>query len=224
MTKYKIMIAEDMKLLLEDLSELINAQDDMTVVAQASSGKEIVDYARVIDADLILMDIEMEHLTSGITATDIILRERSDMKIIYLTSHDSEKMILMSLGTGADDYIIKGIDDEEILVHIRSALKGKPLLVGKAQRVFLEDYRKMRNNQRNLIDFVQIIPSLTTAEKEIIGLLLKGYSNRQIAHLRTVELSTVKTQIGHILKKFGRKRTKEVVKVIKDLNLEQLFL
>lgn len=224
MSKYKIMIAEDMKLLLEDLSELINEQDDMTVVAQATSGKEIVDYARKVDADLILMDIEMEHLTSGITAADIILREKSDIKIIYLTSHDSEKMILMSLGTGADDYMIKGIDDEEILIHIRSALKGEPLLVGKAQRVFLEDYRKMRNNQRNLIDFVRIIPDLTTAEKEITGLLIKGYSNRQIAHLRTVELSTVKTQIGHILKKFDRKRTKEVVKVIKDLNLEQLFL
>lgn len=218
------MIADDLELLVEDLSELLNKQEDMEVVDTANSGREIVELTRTTDADLILMDIEMEYLTSGITATDIILRENDEMKVIYLTSHDSEKIILMALGTGADDYIIKGMPEDDILHHIRSALEGRPLLVGKVQQVFLDDYRKMRSNKKNLIDFVRIIPDLTKAEKEIVSLLLKGKSNRQIANSRTVELSTVKTQIGNILKKFDCKRTKEIVTIIKELNLEELFL
>ncbi|SFQ52365.1 two component transcriptional regulator, LuxR family [Psychrobacillus psychrotolerans] len=219
----KIMIAEDFSLLLEDLSELINAQEDMQVVATASTGKEMIDLAKSIEHDIILMDIEMENTTAGIIATEYIRDWDKSEKIIYLTAHETDEFILTAMGTGAIDYMVKGIPDEELLNHIRSAYNGHSLLEGKIQQVVMQEYKRLQLSERGLLFFIQNISNLTMTERELIRYLIKGMKIREIAMERSVEVVTIKSQISTLLKKFGVSRTKEIVKKINDLNLSHLF-
>ena len=87
--KIRIMIADDIRLLLEDMCELIDSQDDMEVVGTAQSGKGIVELAKEKEFDIILMDIEMENLNAGITATEQIRERQENANVIFLTVHDT---------------------------------------------------------------------------------------------------------------------------------------
>ena len=223
MSKIKILIADDFQLLREDISELINNQDDMEVVGVASTGKEIVSLAQNIEFDLILMDIEMEQMNSGIIATEEIRQVHPMANIIFMTSHDTREMIVTAMGAGAVDYVVKGCKEEEILYHIRCAYEGKPVMESRIQETILQEYIRLQKSERSLLFFINNISKLTTVEREMIKLLLQGYKIKKIADVRCVELSTVKTQIKGLLRKFGCSRTKEIVQIIRDLKIEHLF-
>lgn len=219
----KVMIADDFALLLEDLTEVINQQNDMKVVATATSGKEIIELAENNDYDLILMDIEMENMNAGIIATEVIRDRNKDAKIIFLTAHATQDVILTAMGAGALDYIVKGIPYEEILLHIRSAYQGKPLMEREIQDVIMREYKRLQQSEKSLLFFIHNISDLTNTERELVAFLLKGMKVKDIAEARNVEVVTVKTQINKLLKKFGASRTKEIVKQIVALNLTHLF-
>ena len=219
----RLLIAEDFKLLREDLEELLNSQEDMETAGSAGSKKEIVELAQRRDFDLILMDIEMENLTSGIEAAEEIRGGRPEARIIFLTAHDTDNMIYTAMGAGAIDYIVKGCPDEELLFHIRSAYEGKPVMETRIQSILLKEYSRLRRSEQSLLFFINSVAQLTPAERELVHLLLQGYKVSEIAALRCVEMVTVKTQIKSLLKKFNCSRTKEIVKLIRELEIEHLF-
>lgn len=222
--KTKILIADDMDVIREDMAELISGQPDMEVVGEAASQKEIVRLAENVAHDIILMDIEMEAMNSGIQATYEILEKFPEDKIIFLTAHDTKKMILTAMGAGAVDYIIKGIEDEELLRHIRSVTDGNSIMEHRIQETIMEEYIRLQKSERSLLFFINNLSKLTMTEKELIKLLLDGHKVGEIAGLRHVESSTIKTQINGLLRKFGCGRTKEIISMIKELNIEHLFL
>lgn len=221
--KVRILVADDMDVIREDIVEVINSQDDMEVVGEACSLKEIVLLAERVEHDVILMDIEMEFMNSGIQATYEILEKNPKDKIIFLTAHDTKKMILTAMGAGAVDYIIKGIEDEELLKHIRSVMEGNSIMEHKIQETIMEEYMRLQKSERSLLFFINNLSKLTVTEKELIKLLLDGHKVNEIAGLRHVESSTIKTQINGLLRKFGCSRTKEIIGVIKELKIEHLF-
>lgn len=219
----RILVAEDFDLLREDLCDTINQQTDMNVVGCASTGREMETLARQIPADLILMDIEMETTTAGIRATEHILECNPELKVIFLTAHETDNMILTSMGAGAVDYIVKGLPDEELLLHIRSAIAGRPMLEAKIQNLLLKEYSRLRSSERSLLFFISTVSQLTGAERELVRLLLNGKKVKEIADIRCVEVVTVKTQVKSLLRKFGCTRTKEIVEIIRELNVAHLF-
>lgn len=222
--KCKIIIADDIDVIREDIAEIINGEDDMTVVGEAASLKEVVRLAETVEHDIILMDIEMEYMNSGIQATYEILEKNPSDKIIFLTAHDTKKMILTAMGAGAVDYIIKGIEDEELLKHIRSVMQGTSIMEHKIQETIMEEYVRLQKSERSLLFFINNLSKLTVAEKDLIKLLLDGHKVNEIAGIRHVESSTIKTQINGLLRKFGCSRTKEIISMIKELKIEHLFI
>lgn len=218
-----ILIADDFDLLREDLKDLINAQPDMRVVGEAASGAGIVELARSVKSDIILMDIEMENMSAGVTAAEAIRDFDPDRMILYLTAHDTEKMILTAMGTGAVDYIVKGCPDGEVLAHIRSAAAGRPMLDAKIQNTVMQEYNRLRRSERSLLFFINNVSQLTATERELVRLLLQGKKVKEIAAIRCVEVVTVKTQIKGLLHKFGCSRTKEIVEMIQQLGITHLF-
>lgn len=219
----KILIADDFQILVEDLVETINAQLDMKVVGTALSGQNIVELASQVEYDIILMDIEMENLMAGITATERIRDKNQDAKIIFLTAHETKDIIITAMATGAVDYIVKGSPEYDLLYHIRSAYENKPIMKGKVQEVLLQEYKRLQESEKSLLFFINNISQLTSAERELVRLLLKDMKVTQIAKERCVEVVTVKTQIKSLLRKFGCSRTKEIVKIVRELNLSHLF-
>ena len=219
----RILVAEDFDLIREDLCDIISAQDDMRVVGQASSGAEVVTLADTTGCDLILMDIEMETTTAGIKAAERILEKHPGMMIIFLTAHETENMILTSMGAGAVDYIVKGCPDEELLLHIRSAAAGRPMIDAKIQNTILKEYSRLRSSERSLLFFINSVSKLTSAERNLVRLLLDGKKVREIAEIRCVEQTTVKTQIKGLLRKFGCARSKDIVELIRELGVAHRF-
>lgn len=222
--KIRILVAEDFDLLREDLCEFLDSQEDMEAAGSAGGKEEIVKLARKMEFDLILMDIEMEYLTSGIEAAEQIRNEKPEAQIIFLTAHDTNQMIYAAMGAGAVDYIVKGCPDEELLFHIRSAFSGKPVMEAKIQKMLMSEYSRLRRSEQSLLFFITNVGQLTPVERELVRLLLQNYKVGQIAELRVVELVTVKTQIKSLLRKFNCTRTKEIVNLIHELKLEHLFL
>lgn len=222
--KCKILIADDMDVIREDIVELISNEPDMEVVGEAASQKEIVKLAKTVAHDVILMDIEMEAMNSGIRATYEILEENPADKIIFLTAHDTKKMILTAMGAGAVDYIIKGIEDEELIRHIRSVIEGNSIMEHRIQETIMEEYIRLQKSERSLLFFINNLSMLTVTEKELIKLLLDGHKVGEISGIRHVEASTVKTQVNGLLRKFGCSRTKDIINMIKELSIEHLFI
>ena len=219
----RILVAEDFDLIREDLCDTLEQQEDMTVVGSAATGEAIQALALERDFDLILMDIEMETTTAGIRATERILEQKPEAKVLFLTAHETDNMILTSMGAGAVDYIVKGCDDAELFRHIRSAYAGQPLLDGKIQNLLLKEYSRLRTSERSLLFFISTVSQLTAAERELVRLLLEDRKVKEIAAIRCVEVVTVKTQIKSLLHKFGCTRTKEIVNTIRELNVTHLF-
>lgn len=219
----RILIADDFDLLREDLRDTINAQEDMQVVGEAATGAALAKLAETTDFDVALVDIEMETVTAGVHAAEAILLTKPDAVVIFLTAHETENMILMSMAAGAVDYIVKGCPEEEILRHIRSAWEGEPLLDARIQATVLKEYSRLRRSEKSLLFFIHNVSQLTPTERTLVRYLLEGRKAREIAQIRCVELVTVKTQIKGLLRKFGCSRSKEIVAMIRELNVEHLF-
>lgn len=222
--KIKILIADDFSLLREDMSELISRQADMEIVGEASSAKEIISLAETISYDIILMDIEMEVMNAGILATQKIREKNPEANIIFLTAHETREIIVTAMGAGASDYVVKGCEEEELLYHIRCAYEGNPIMQSNIHETIMQEFARLQKSERSLLFFINNISNLTPTEIEMIRLLLKGYKVNQIAGIRCVEASTIKTQVKGLLRKFGCTRTKEILQLIHDLRIEHLFL
>ncbi len=220
----RVAIVEDFDLIREDLSELIAGQPDMEVAWQAASGQEAVEKAGEQDADIVLMDIEMETINAGIAAAEKIRDQGRGQQVIFLTAHETNQMIITAMGTGAVDYVVKGCPDEEILQHIRNAYGGKPVMESRIQETIMREYSRLQRSEQSLLFFINNVSQLTAAERELLRLLLEGNKVKDIAHIRCVEIITVKTQIKGLLRKFGCSRTKEIVSMIQELNISHLFL
>lgn len=223
MADKRLVIIDDLKPLLNELEYTIQSVDCLQVVAKGMSGKEAIEIAKETAFDLMLLDIEMEDATAGIKAAREIINENPLAQVAFLSAHDTKETILSAMSTGAIDYIVKGLSDESLIEQIHLILAGRPALDNRIQNLLLHEYKRLRNAEHQLLDVMNKIKKLTTAETEIIHLLLLGKSQRQIAETRHVELVTIKTQISSILRKFEEKKSKKVIKLIKDLDLQNLF-
>ena len=195
----------------------------MEVVGEAESGSEIIKLAEKSDYDIILMDIEMEQTNAGILAAEKIRDENPDAGIIFLTAHETKEMIVTAMGAGAVDYVVKGVGDEVLLMHIRNAYEGNPVMQSRVRDTVMQEYARLQRSERSLLFFINCISNLTGAERELVKLLLQGSKVSEIADIRRVENSTVKTQIKSLLRKFGCSRSKEVVSLIEELKIGHLF-
>lgn len=196
----------------------------MQVVWAAETGVQAVELAEKEATDIILMDIEMETINAGILAAEKIRDKNSEQKIIFMTAHETNEMIITAMGTGAVDYLVKGEDSEEILSHIRNAFAGRATMNSRIQETIMREYSRLQRSERSLLFFIHNVSQLTAAERELVKLLLEGMKVKEIAQVRCVEMITVKTQIKSLLRKFGCSRTKEIVSMIRDLNLSHLFV
>ncbi len=221
--KSAVLIAEDMEILREHYASVVSSDPSFTIAAKVSSGAEATAICDAIPVDIILMDIEMEDATAGIRATETILSRHPQVKVVYLTAHETEQTIITSMATGAVDYLVKGCTDTHMLEHLRGVRDGTQNLDAKIQGIVMREYKRLHKSEQGLVWFITKTGTLTPTERELVRYLLDGYKVKQIAEERHVEVVTIKTQIHSLLVKFQCKRTTEVVRLIEQLGLGDLF-
>ena len=216
----QILIVEDDSFLNKMLAYNLTA--DGYGVTSALNARTAADAIRQREFDLVLLDINLPD-GNGFELCKLIKPQHPDTIVIFLTAHETENMILMSMGAGAVDYVVKGCAEEELLEHIRKAYEGEPMLDARVQHMVLKEYSRLRRSEKSLLFFINNVSQLTPAERSLVRYLLDGMKVKDLAAARCVEGVTVKTQIKGLLRKFGCTRTKEIVEMIHELGVEHLF-
>ena len=206
----KVLIAEDVDPIRRRYKAVLKKCPDIEVVADVATGEEACKAARELNPDVILMDIEMEAKDAGIRATGEILSEMPDIKIIILTVYEEDELVFSAFRLGACDYVLKNASNEEIVNAVTSAYRGQsPIRPEIADKTYESSFLFMLN----------ILSTLTPKELDTLYLLSTGYNKRQICEMRCVEMSTVKSQVHSILKKFNKKKISEIITTESDRKL-----
>lgn len=212
-TQIKILIVDDQRLFRQGLRSLLEQEEDMAVVGEAADGQEAFTSVHETNPDVILMDVEMPKL-DGIQASRMILERYPKTHILMLSVHNEDERVISAIRSGAEGYILKDADHKEFVKIIRSTFTGEsiasPFLANLTPRILLKlrDPSKMDAEIENKIEERS---SLTAREKEILAMLLKGKSNKEISDLMFVSTETVKTHLQNIYRKLGVKSRMEVL-------------
>ncbi len=181
------MVVDDHFVVRMGLRGSINLESDMTVIAEAPNGDQAIALYRQERPDVILMDLKLPGM-SGVEATRLICKEFPGAAIIMLSTHDGEEDIYRSLVAGAKTYLLKTASRSELIDGIR-AVHGGERHISPAIGARLAE--RMSH------------PELTTREIEVLGLIVKGRSNKEIASELAIAEVTVKLHVGHVLSKLG---------------------
>jgi|TARA_B110000091_G_scaffold62869_1_gene69123 two-component system nitrate/nitrite response regulator NarL len=204
-----ILLIDDHPLLRKGLQQLIEFEDELTVIGEAASGKEGLALAIETDPDLIILDLNMQGM-DGLETLKTMRANDVTSRIIMLTVSDNDEDVLTAISYGADGYLLKDMDPEEILEKIKQAALGKMVLSEKLTSVLAQAIRKPDVSQK-----ANILNSLTSREFEILKLIAKGLSNKLIARELDISDGTVKVHVKHLLKKLNlRSRVEAAVWMI----------
>lgn len=213
----KVLIVEDHKLMRVGLKSLFDGYPEISIVAEAETGKEAMEKARAYKPDVILMDIGLPDI-NGIEVTKKILEQFNNMKIIMLTSHITEKEVLDSLSAGANAYIMKDINTEVLMMVIKTVKEGAIWLDPKVAPIIREkNSGVIPQRQMSRANFKAQHSNLTEREYEVLKLVVDGKSNNDIARILTISEHTAKAHVCNIIQKMVvDDRTQAAVKALKE--------
>jgi DNA-binding NarL/FixJ family response regulator len=215
----RILLSDDHELFRNGLSTLINAQSDMKVVGEAADGFEALSLARELGPDLILMDINMP-VCDGLEATRLIRAapEVSDVRIVILTIHDEEQRLFEAIKAGANGYLLKGASTKDFLRGVRGALAGGAILPPKLAVRLLEEYTRLAARPEPESSS-EDEPDLTFREREVLYLIAKGGTDREIANQLSLSVHTVKSHVRKILSKLHADNRRQAAKLARRQGL-----
>jgi DNA-binding NarL/FixJ family response regulator len=208
----RVLVADDQALVRAGLVALLDSQPEMEVVGQAATGEEAVLLTRKLAPDVVLMDIRMPVL-DGLAATRRIMADAAGkpagVRVVVLTTYDLDEYVYEALRAGASGFLLKHAPPEELLFGVRAAADDGALISPQVTRRLLAEFAARRPLTRREAPGLS---RLTTREREVLDLVIRGRSNGEIARALTVTHSTVKTHLGHVLDKLGlRDRVHAVV-------------
>jgi len=203
----RVLIADDDDLMRAGLAELLTSDPAIEIAGHAATGREAIDRARRLEPDVILMDVRMPDL-DGIAATAELTREAPGTRVLILTTFEQEDYIFGALRAGASGFLLKRTRPEELIAAVHTVAGGDSLLSPSVTRRVIE-----RMSTQPLPDLAgqARLEDLTPREREVLELIARGLSNREIAAALTVEESTIRSHIKHILSKLGLRDRVQVV-------------
>jgi DNA-binding NarL/FixJ family response regulator len=219
----KVLIVDDMKDIREYFQLILSKETGFTIVGSAKTGKEAVQQTRELKPDIILMDIMMETKTAGIDAMEEILRENPMLKIIILTMNDKDDMLFQAFSKGAQDYLTKDSSITQVIQSIKDVFNNTLALRPSIAKKIQGEFKRLTNEKEHLIETLNIFSKLTTSEFDIIQACSQGLKYKQIAKERFVEEVTIRTHVNNILKKFHKKRMKEVIQMMEETDILKIY-
>ena len=206
MNPTRILLADDHALVRRVLRLILDAEPDLSVVAEAADGAEAVQAARSGEVDLAILDIAMPRMT-GIQAAREISQRSQSIRILMLSMYDNEQYFFESLKAGASGYVLKSVADQDLIEACRAAMRGESFLYPGAVALLIREYlQRVRDNGRMPDNL------LTPREEEIVKLIAEGNTTRDIAELLTISAKTVDRHRANILQKLGMRDRLELTR------------
>ncbi len=196
----RVIIVDDHGMVRKGLTAYLNNRPDMIVVGEGRDGREAVNLCEQLHPDVILMDLVMPEM-GGVAATHAIHQRWPKVQIIALTSFQEKELVQDALQAGAIGYLLKNVTGDELAQAICRAYAGKPTLAPEAIQALIQT-----NAEESILG-----KDLTRRELEVLALLVKGYSNPDIAESLVVSRATVKVHVGNILSKLSASNRAEAI-------------
>ena len=204
MAKIRLLVVDDHEVVRLGLKTLLEAEEDMEVVGEASTAQEAEHLAAELHPDVVIMDVRLP-LESGLEACQAIRRRFPRTRVIMLTSYVSEELVTQALRVGASGYVLKNVDSTELLNTIRATYAGKTVLDPEAACQVVA-----RLNEAASPADDPAFKGLTSRELQIIALVARGKSNREIATTLHLSEGTVRNYVSAIMDKLGLRNRIEV--------------
>ncbi len=198
----RILIADDHGIVRSGLRVLLEQQDDIVVIAEASDGASARDLAIRERPDLAILDVKMPKLT-GLQATREIRAQAPDVSVLILSMYDDERYLFEALKAGASGYVLKAQADVDLLEAVRAVGRGEPFLTPEAQRSLIKDV---------LGEGVARPSELTPREEEVVKLVAEAHTNKEIAEILHLSEKTVENHRSKAMKKLGMRDRVELVR------------
>jgi DNA-binding NarL/FixJ family response regulator len=203
----RVVVADDHDLVRAGLRGLLGGERDLEVVGEAANGQEALTLCRRLRPDVVLMDVRMPDM-DGLAVTRAIKYESPATSVILFTMYENADYLVEALKAGAAAYLLKGSSRREIVSTVRQVLAGESVL---RPELVLELFRKLSKGSPES----NIGEQLTRREREVLGLIALGQTNREIADTLNLTVSTVKTHVEHLIGKLGvSDRTQAAVRAI----------
>jgi two-component system response regulator DevR len=190
------MIVDDHEVVRLGMRAAFEAEPDLSVVGEASNGAEALAKMPVLDPQLILMDVRMEKM-NGIEACREIKSHYPDVRILMITSYTDDDAVISSILAGASGYLLKHVSRADLLRSIRLVASGHSLIDTNTAKQAMERLAQIPGSE------------LTEREREVLTLVARGYTNKQIADTLFVSEKTARNHVSHILDKLGLSRRSE---------------
>jgi DNA-binding NarL/FixJ family response regulator len=205
--RVRVLLVDDDDLMRAGLKSVLSSDETIEVVGEAGDGRVALSQIRDLRPDLVLMDIRMPEL-DGISATREVLAAEPSVKVVVLTTFEQDDYIFEALSAGASGFLLKRTKPEELIAAIHTVAAGDSLLSPSVTRRVIDRMAA----QPSPVVSSRRLDDLTPREREVLELLARGLSNREIAEALFIEESTVKTHVKRILMKLGlRDRVQAVI-------------
>ncbi len=198
----QVLLVDDHRMVREGLAVFLQVADDLELAGEAEDGAEAVELCARLQPDVVLMDLKMPRM-DGATATRLITERFPGIRVIALTSFQEEGLVERALQAGAISYLLKNVTAEALGEAIRSAAAGRATLAPEAAQDLV----------RSATKGPQPGSDLTPREREVLGLMVRGSSNKEIAQALVVSQSTAKFHVSRILAKLGASGRTEAVTI-----------
>jgi DNA-binding NarL/FixJ family response regulator len=194
-SKIRTLIADDHTLLRNGICALLKDEPDITIVGEASDGREAVRLAGQLKPNVVLLDIAMP-LLNGLEAARQIKREHPEIDVLVLTMYDNEEYFREMLEVGASGYIVKRAAASELVNAIRAVYRGEAVLSPAITRLLLEDY--LNHDIHSTRDDPK---ALSSREREVLQLIAEGKTSREIAEILSLSVKTVQSHRTSLMQK-----------------------
>jgi len=214
----KVLLVDDHAMLRDGLCSILQLEPDIIVGGEAEDGEEAVRQAARLQPDVVLMDIRLPGM-DGIEATRRIRLACSVAAVIILTMHDDDELLFSAIREGAAGYLLKTLPSAEVVRAVRATARGESLVHPAMARKLIEGFAnlsRMRGGQPEAATEAEG-SDLTPREKDVLGLLVRGESNREIAQHLYLSDKTVKQHMTKILRKLGvRSRSQAIIHAVRS--------
>lgn len=212
----RVLIADDHTIVRSGIRLLLEAETDINVVGEALDGNQALAMVQTLLPDIVLMDIAMPGM-DGLEATRQIKNHWPNIKVLVLTMHRSDEYFFEMIKAGASGYILKGAETSDLINAVRVVGRGEVFLYPTMAQKLVSDYLKAIEYENDTDS------SLSPREKQVLQLLVEGYSNKQIAEKLVVSPSTIYTHYSNLLNKLGLSSRHELIQYARKRGFIQGF-
>lgn len=215
-SKIRVLIVDDHAVVRQGLRMFIEMQNDMEILGEASNGNEAVEMSARLEPDVILLDLLMPGM-DGVEATRRILHSNPQARVLILTSFGEDDKVFPAIRAGAQGYLLKDVQPSDLVQSIREIHQGKAQLHSDvARRLMMAVSDDTINKKPNRASPPNELDRLTDREQEVLDLIARGCTNREIAEQMVISEKTVKTHVSNLLDKLGLEdRTRAAIWALK---------